>query len=52
MPGWLLLLPLLPACSKLSTHLPHPVNSACGKAKWNSSSKVLTIALPIVREDE
>eukprot|EP00879_Flechtneria_rotunda_P025079 GHRR01026623.1.p1 GENE.GHRR01026623.1~~GHRR01026623.1.p1 ORF type:complete len:190 (+),score=46.08 GHRR01026623.1:125-694(+) len=41
---------LLSARYKLSTHLPHKVDSDHGRAKWDSKQKVLTVSLPIIRE--
>jgi hypothetical protein len=36
---------------KLGLHLPHKTNSERGSAKWDKKAQVLTITLPIVRED-
>lgn len=38
-------------CSKLSIHLPHKVDGERGKAKWDSTKKVLSITLRIIREE-
>eukprot|EP00955_Chlamydomonas_euryale_P045952 353284-Chlamydomonas_euryale.AAC.7 len=37
--------------SKLSVYLPHNVDSDKGKAKFCAKSQVLSVTLPIVRED-
>ncbi|PNW80932.1 hypothetical protein CHLRE_07g335800v5 [Chlamydomonas reinhardtii] len=36
---------------KLSIHLPHKVDGERGKAKWDSTKKVLSITLRIIREE-
>eukprot|EP00877_Chromochloris_zofingiensis_P003784 jgi/Chrzof1/13406/Cz07g31240.t1 len=36
---------------KLSLPLPHKVADQKGKAKWDDKKKVLTVTLPIIRED-
>lgn len=36
---------------KLSIYLPHKVDGEKGKAKWDGKAKVLSISVPIIRED-
>ena len=38
-------------CSKLSVYLPHRVNEDKGKAAWDGKKEILSISLPIIRED-
>lgn len=40
------------SCSKLSMYLPHKVDEDKGKAKWDKDKKVLSVTLPIIRDDE
>uniref|UniRef100_A0A7S0WQ44 PIH1D1/2/3 CS-like domain-containing protein n=1 Tax=Chlamydomonas leiostraca TaxID=1034604 RepID=A0A7S0WQ44_9CHLO len=37
---------------KLSIYLPHKVDEDKGKAKWDKDKRVLSVTLPIIREDE
>lgn len=51
-PLWNLLnVPPPTACSYLRLHLPHKVQSERGRAKWDAKKKILSVALPIIRED-
>lgn len=38
-------------CSKLNVYLPHTVQEDKGKAQWDAKKQVLSVTLPIIRED-
>lgn len=42
---------LMLPCSKLNVYLPHTVQEDKGKAQWDAKKQVLSVTLPIIRED-
>jgi dynein assembly factor 6, axonemal len=36
---------------KLSLYLPHPVRHQDGEAKWDAATQILTVSLPIIRDE-